>query len=97
RVLLDPAPTGVSRMQKDYRQPLAALAALVALVLLIACANVANLMSVQAASRAREMALRVSIGAGRGRLIQLALVESVILAFLAAAIGAFFAWWSAPF
>jgi len=67
------------------------------LVLLIACANVANLMTAQAAARAREMALRVSIGAGRWRLVQLVLVESAWIAFLASAIGAFFAWWSAPF
>ena len=67
------------------------------LVLLIACANVANLMVAQAAARAREMALRVSIGAGRRHLVQLVLVESAILAFLASAIGALFAWWSAPF
>src|ERR1700738_1789685 len=84
-------------MQRDYRKPLAVLGLLVALVLLIACANVANLLTAQSASRAREMALRVSIGAGRWRLVQLILVESAWLAFLATAIGALFAWWSAPF
>ena len=97
KLLLKPAAAGVSAMQKDYRRSLIALGVLVALVLLIACANVANLMTAQAAARAREMALRVSIGAGRWRLVQLVLVESAWLAFLAAAIGALFAWWSAPF
>jgi predicted permease len=96
RLLLEPAAAGRSNMQREYRRALTALGLLVALVLLIACANVANLMTAQAAMRAREMALRVSIGAGRWRLVQLVLVESAWLAFLAAAIGALFAWWSAP-
>ncbi len=96
-LLLEPAPAGRSGMQKDYRVSLAALGVLVTLVLLIACANVANLIMAQAAARAREMALRVSIGAGRWRLVQLVLVESALLASLAAVIGALFAWWSAPF
>jgi predicted permease len=94
---LEPAAAGVSMLQKDYGRALMTLGVLVALVLLIACANVANLMTAQAAARAREMALRVSIGAGRGRLVQLVLVESAWLACLAAAIGGLFAWWSAPF
>jgi predicted permease len=69
---------------------------LVALVLLIACSNVANLMAAQAAARAREMALRVAIGAGRWRLVQLVMVESAWLALFSATLGAWFAWWSAP-
>jgi putative ABC transport system permease protein len=97
KVRMRPAPTGASGMQRDYSRALAALAVLVLMVLLIACANVANLMTAQAAARAREMALRVSIGAGRWRLVQMVLVESALLAFLAAASGALFAWWSAPF
>ncbi len=96
-LLMEPAPAGASGMQRDYRLALTALSVLVALVLLIACANVANLMTAQAGARAREMALRVSIGAGRGRLAQLVLVESAILAFLAASAGGLFAGWSAPF
>ncbi len=94
---LAPAAAGVSELQQDYRRSLIALGVLVAMVLLIACANVANLMTAQAAARAREMALRISIGAGRWRLVRLVLVESAWLAFLAAAMGAFFAWWAAPF
>jgi predicted permease len=97
KLLLEPAAAGRSNMQREYRQSLAALALLVALVLLIATANIANLMTASAAARAREMALRVSIGAGPWRLVQLVLVESAWLAFLAAAIGALFAWWAAPF
>ena len=96
-LVLQPAASGASNLQNEYRRSLIALGVLVALVLLIACANVANLMTAQAASRAREMALRVSIGAGRWRLVQLVMVESAILALLAAALGGMFAWWSAPF
>jgi len=97
KAVLEPARSGVSGMQRDYRQALLFLAFLVALVLLIACANVANLMTAQAAARAHEMALRVSIGAGRLRLVQLVLVETALLGTFAAAIGAVFAWWAAPF
>jgi predicted permease len=96
RLLLLPAAAGISDLQNEYRTPLAALGVLVALILLIACANVANLMTAQAASRAREMAVRVSLGAGRGRLVQLVLLESAWLAFLAAVLGGIFAWWAAP-
>jgi predicted permease len=96
-LMLEPSASGASGLQKDYRRALVALGVLVGLVLLIACANVANLMTAQAAARAREMALRVSIGAGRWRLVQLVLVESLTVAMLAGAAGGVFAWWSAPF
>jgi predicted permease len=92
-----PAGAGISELQKDYRRFLGILALLVALVLLIACVNVANMMTAQAATRAHEMALRISIGAGRRRLVQLILCQSSLLALLASVLGAFFAAWSAPF
>jgi putative ABC transport system permease protein len=97
KILLAPAGSGASGPQRTFRRPLFILAGLVVLVLLIACANVANLLTAQAITRAREMALRVSIGAGRWRLIQLVLVESALLAICASVVGAVFAWWAAPF
>jgi putative ABC transport system permease protein len=96
KMVLEPAATGDSDMQGEYRTSLAAIGVLVALILLIACANVANLMAAQARARGREIALRVAIGAGRRRLVQLVLIESALLASLAAALGALFARWSAP-
>jgi len=96
-LVFDHAGAGISELQKDYRRYLGVLGLLAALVLLIACANVANMMTAQAAARAQEMALRISIGAGRRRLIQLILAQSALLALLSSVLGAFFAAWSAPF
>src|SRR5579863_1507592 len=96
KLLIEPAAAGASGLQQDYKSSLRILGVLVALVLLVACANVANLMTAQASARAREMALRVSIGAGRWRLVQLVLVESALLALLSGVLGAVFAWWAAP-
>ena len=97
KLVFNPAGAGISELQKDYRRFLGALGLLVALVLLIACVNVSNMMTAQAAARAQEMALRISIGAGRRRLFQLILCQSALLALLASILGAFFAAWSAPF
>jgi predicted permease len=96
-VVFYPAGAGISDLQKDYRRSLGILGLLAALVLLIACVNVANMMTAQAAARAQEMALRISIGAGRRRLVQLILSQSALLALLASVLGALFAAWSAPF
>ena len=96
-LVFSPAGAGISDLQKEYRRLLGVLGLLVALVLLIACVNVANMMTAQAAARAQEMALRISIGAGRRRLVQLILSQSALLALLASVLGAIFAAWSAPF
>jgi putative ABC transport system permease protein len=60
---------------------------IVAVVLLIACSNVANLLLARGAARMREMGLRASIGAGRGRLLQQVLIESSVLTLAATAVG----------
>jgi predicted permease len=96
-VVLERAQAGASRLQRLYRLPLTAIGILVGLVMLISCANVANLLSGQASARSRETALRVALGAGRQRLVQLAVVEGAYVAALGACVGAFLAWWAAPF
>jgi putative ABC transport system permease protein len=91
------ASTGISQVRLDFERPLLALAAIVGAVLLIACSNVANLLLARGAARRREMALRASIGAGRGRLVQQVLVESSLLTLGACVLGVVCAMIAAPF
>jgi putative ABC transport system permease protein len=77
----------------NIRRVLVVLLAAVGVLLLIACADIACLMLTRAAARAREMAIRTALGAGRGRVIRLVLVETAVLAMAGGAAGLTLAWW----
>lgn len=90
---ITPGGKGLRGLRNEIGDPALVMMAIVSLVLLIACANVATLILVKAGRRRKEFAVRISLGAGRGRLIRQLLVESILLTAVGGLLGILLASW----
>jgi putative ABC transport system permease protein len=89
---LSPGGAGFSNLRRDYSQSLLLLMGTACCVLLVACANIANLLLARGLKRRQQTAVRVALGASRGRLVRNALLESVMLSLIGGAAGMAVAW-----
>jgi predicted permease len=94
RIQLEPGNQGFAHLRGEMERPLLLMSGVTGIVLLVACANLANLLLARNAKRKQEIAVRLAIGAGRGRLIRQWLTESLLLAVLGGSAGLVVAYWA---